>query len=803
MYGKGAILSEVMSWYLTNGEMSWYPVQGSHDCVFHGTASVDILNFAGNVSLEICKFGHGWATHLNKVKYSGWVVLIGTGGAILYLWRKSLRNSNETPPRSPRLSARSFMKWLLDEELLEDGTDDTSDVHGYYFGPSLSDNHQGQYSSNDADEENDSDDLSLNSLSAKSSPCKFLKKPLLDLSFKGNSARFKNITDNPMWISNPCPKCEKGTCRLKKHQLPKNPSNTSSCYSESPKNQFTSTPDLLSSEEDQILQRTVASNKLTYRYYRPGVDLRMQGDGSDQVYEIDSATPTTERAKRGQKLKLYGRNPLGRERWSLSPSRSRLGSCSSSPACGDPSCADPHCYGLVQLGRDISVDSVADQSYSMNASMMDLVQNAKEARRLIREISFDSQASDLDIDLSLNNSIFGSRAEGLNQFCNGINQLIDNCDFVPSFPGETKLKSSRSSESGMSELSEIFDASGEIRENSVPDFQRLQRSALNGKELWKLTGFTDFSEPSDTENASLEWESPVHGWHSKPIYKATLYNEVNTSDSTDERSSFESSVVDLYEWDNECLNQSYDVDMLGDNAQNAELKSEMLNEQGFNTTLEKSEYDGGSETSRATSRRSSTEINMRYVRRLPPSGRSSLERELSLSRLSDFSTASDEVTLTNALPNAVSGQIPRSRSGSLSRSCSGSFSPIVRDLPFKFANSNNKESVANVMNSSAYSEESGFLDYEGSMDSSICSSNSMNSSFFTSSINLSPVKEAKEPSSPIEVSRRFMDSPEFGVGSITSTDTVIKISLPNTQVLDSRPKKSSRGLFPTSEETLK
>lgn len=796
MQVKGAILSEVMSWYLTNGEMSWYPLQGSHDCVFHGTASLDILNFAGNVSLDICKLGHEWTSYLNKAKFSGWVVLVGAGGVILYLWSKSLKHSSDTPPRSPRLSARSFMKWLLDEELLEDESDDPSNVHGYYFGPSLSDVHE-QYSSNDADEENDSDDLSLNSLSAKSSPCKFLKKPLYDLSFKGNTTRFKTEENNTkyqnMWIPNPCPKCEKGTCRLKKHQLPKNPSNTSSCYSESPIFALkTSTPDSLSGEEDQILQRTVASNKLTYRYYRPGVDLRMQGDGSDHVDEIGNATPLSVKAKQGRKLKLSNTTLQGRDPWSLSPrSRSRLGSCSSSPACGDPTCVDPQCYGLVPMSRDLSLDSMADQSYSMNSSMLDLVLNAKEARRLIREISFDSQASDIDIDLSLSDTAGFCRSDSFNQLCNGLNQLVDNCDSLPPFPGDKKLKSSRSSESGMSEL---FDVTEDINDNSVPDFQKIQKSALNSKELWKLTGFTDSSDHSDAENASLEWDSPIHGWHTKPIYKATAHNEMNFSQSLDKSFSFEGSAVDLWEWDNECLNQSYDIDLIDGNAQYPEYNSVIFNEKG---------YDGSSETSRNTSRRPSTDLNMRFIPRLPPSGRSSVERDLSASRLSDFSSASDEVTITSALPYKRSGLGSRSRSSSLTRSCSGSLSPSVRDLSFKFPNSNNQETPANVMNTSGCSEESGFLDYEGSMDSSISSSYSMNNSFFTSSINLSPVKETKEPTSPSEGPIAFMESPKYGIGSITTTDTVIKVSLPNTEASRPKPKRSPRGLFQDLEGTVK
>ena len=99
------------------------------------------------------------------------------------------------------------------------------------------------------------------------------------------------------------------------------------------------------------------------------------------------------------------------------------------------------------------------------------------------------------------------------------------------------------------------------------------------------------------------------------------------------------------------------------------------------------------------------------------------------------------------------------------------------------------------MNTSGYSEESGFLDYEGSMDSSISSSHSMSSSFLTSSINLSPVKEAKEPNSPTRGSTAFMESPEYGFASITTSDTVIKVTLPTTKDSRPKPKRLPRGLF--------
>merc|ERR1711892_128978 len=205
-----------------------------------------------------------------KSKYSSLILLLGAGGALIYFWKKS--------------------------------TDDTSNVHGYYFGPSLS-HEQEHTSSNDADEENDSDDLSLNSLSLESSPHKFLKKPLYYISQKENSAKMNNTQndsniDSHVRIRNPCPKCEKGTCRLKKHQLPKISSNSSSCYSGSPNMQMkTSTPEFISSEEDLILQRTVASNRLTYRFYRPGLDLRMKGDGSDKNMNRSNTTPIQQQSR--------------------------------------------------------------------------------------------------------------------------------------------------------------------------------------------------------------------------------------------------------------------------------------------------------------------------------------------------------------------------------------------------------------------------------------------------------------------------------------------------------------------------
>ena len=87
-------------------------------------------------------------------------------------------------------------------------------------------------------------------------------------------------------------------------------------------------------------------------------------------------------------------------------------------------------------------------------------------------------------------------------------------------------------------------------------------------------------------------------------------------------------------------------------------------------------------------------------------------------------------------------------------------SPVLREAP----SSANQERER--FRHSWSSDESGFQDYDGDrMETSVTSS------LFTSSINLSPVKEAREPGS-------FLTSPEEeeeggGATSITVTETVI------------------------------
>ena len=164
-----------------------------------------------------------------------------------------------------------FLDWLLAEELVEDPASfyDHHQLSSYYFGPELG-HAQAALSS-------DSEDLSLNSLSNKSSPVKFLRAPLYDLSPVGLASILQQYKTPAV---TGCRKCARGSCRLRRHQQPPgSSSSSSSCYSGSPALRVkTSTPD---TEAELVLQRAVASNRLTFRNFVPGQDLRMRGDGCE------------------------------------------------------------------------------------------------------------------------------------------------------------------------------------------------------------------------------------------------------------------------------------------------------------------------------------------------------------------------------------------------------------------------------------------------------------------------------------------------------------------------------------------
>jgi len=604
--------------------------------IYHDTTSVDLINFAGNLSFELCKFGEEWLNIFNRAKYSSLLLLFGAGGAYLLLSWKSKGRFSSSPSSRPNFFDRSFLKWLLGEELVEGEDGDIDHVHGYYFGPSLSVN-DNLGSPNDADEEMDSDNLSLNSLSAPSSPYKFFQRPLS----KANNQMMKNLFSVRQKILNPCPKCEKGICRLKKHQRRKNYSSSSSCYSDSPKAQRrTSSIDILKSDNDKILQRTVAFNTLTHRFYRPGLDLRMRGDGSEETNVLLSNKDT--RANNYDGIKNY------------------------LPSCGDIHCTEPTCNLKYPLNRDWSTDSIGD---NLGISMLELVRNAKETRRLIRDISMDSETSDIEILYE--------------------QSVLDSLDFSECDPLEELP------------ASDEFDIDEE-----------LPKHQLRERDFWRLTGFNEEGsgnmESSDIENQSLEWDSPP-GWSSNSKNKSIIQRKISTI-SLNEIASFDETNLDGYEWD----------------------------DNGIDEIPEGDDFDFADHTSNADgsifsmSNLIGDNVKMRRTDNFQVSN--------------NFFYKEDQTSIAQELPRSRELLPNNMKMYSGEPVLSGQPSPDVGQKEFASLWPTLSENDGLFKRSvTSYSDESGFLDGDGNMNISNHSTSSMNSSIFTNSIDLSPVKEMREP----------------------------------------------------------
>ena len=96
---------------------------------------------------------------------------------------------------------------------------------------------------------------------------------------------------------------------------------------------------------------------------------------------------------------------------------------------------------------------------SITGSMMDMVKNAKEVRRLIRAGSFDSTGSDISIgEFSLNEDLGASTAVRLERLADGVDQIKDNCgsieDGIDQIPYDTPrgMAASRSTAAGLAEF---------------------------------------------------------------------------------------------------------------------------------------------------------------------------------------------------------------------------------------------------------------------------------------------------------------------------------------------------------------
>ena len=133
--------------------------------------------------------------------------------------------------------------------------------------------------------------------------------------------------------------------------------------------------------------------------------------------------------------------------------------------------------------------------------MMDIVLGARQVRRFIREISLDSQESDIDIETEADSRDYrdyrehNNNSQQLGYFCDNTNKSVE-------ITGNTDTDITGE---------EYRDSDGEPRlkkESSVPDFKLIERKTGINRRLWKLTGFSDkeslnLSEVSDVDNASL------------------------------------------------------------------------------------------------------------------------------------------------------------------------------------------------------------------------------------------------------------------------------------------------------------
>ena len=801
--------------------MLWYLSRESLPLDRRLARETDLVQLTGLLSDELVKLGRELGCALRRTRASSVVLLLGAGGAVIYFLSQGRRppaprTSRRGGSRQQRFRQRSLWSWLFEEELVEDFSKDAYFLHSHYFGPAAASgrNHLHppprlpSYLLTDSDGSADRKCAGLNGLWAEDRPKKFLKRPLYDIRQRGETRHLVadhsggkllalpasiNTNTTPVHISNPCPRCVKGTCRLKKHQhqLILQSSCSSSNYSGSPPGQHkvkTSTPD----PEDL---RAGLMTATTHHHHRPE---RLSGDGSDETATDSSDRLQDDLARFSgtpvgflkdqyrPTYRLYGCRgaPDGKERYSASPSVSSR--------CSSPSSEARDSGGG---GRSDSLDSDGG-GCSMTGSMVELVANAREVRRLIRETSFDSTASDFSLDLSLHENLGASTADGLEGLCRGLDRLVDNCETIDldmaALPPAAAMVTSKSTMSGLSQYTtegEEEADSGLIREGSIPDLRDLQRTLRQNKGLWKLTNFSGLSDRSRqasivSDTGSFEWDSPVHGWSDMKVARVPLaaaYHSSSVSESGDEVGSLTGSLVDPWEWDD--VNYSLageegelEVRLAGHRSWLPEFGAEL----DLETELRLRELSTASSAgSASTSARSSLDRDMFVRRRLPPSGRSSVTRESRLSVSSRGSSASDDVTITAPL---VRKQRSRSRSRESLLTTSKTTTPpsgLPRSTSLDWLEAETGEGGSSLSMDS--SVDTGI----SSMNSSVCSTAS--SSLFVSGINLSPVKEAGEPPTspahstptPASSATNSPSSPEMILGNISTTDTVIKVSLPH------------------------
>ena len=361
-----------------------------------------------------------------------------------------------------------------------------------------------------------------------------------------------------------------------------------------------------------------------------------------------------------------------------------------SPICGDAKCSDPYCSGAKTfLERDETMDSIK----GVSGSMVDLVKGAREVRKLIREASFDSIASDFNLEFQED---IGSGTEyNMNSLERELNDLRVNCSAISVKcdkieVAKAKMPNSKSDYS----VSAYNNNNEESRlDGSTPDLKMLQRPS---QQFWRVTNFdSPFHSSNGRDDMSL---SPVNDW--RHDLKKIKYKIALSSQSTSECGG---DLEENWEWDAEEFlfkNEQLTTSMgnhqkwLPENADKFELDWEAE----LNLASSIASGDSTRNGSRRTSFDSSSNSYVNKVR-LPPSGRSSVDKG--------------------------SGDTPRQ---------SINHEALVRSFGVYPDRCDRAGSVCS-------SNESGYQEGAASLESSTTSSNVFTSSIVT----LSPVHEAKEP----------------------------------------------------------
>ena len=304
---------------------------------FANTAELDLQNFLCTSCFAPCNIAPCTEV-LHRGKYGGLVILLGVGAVGLYLARyreKEAMNKDYEYWRQ-KLNA---LKWIFEDGNVNEECSDpffSTFLKGFSFGilspQPLEMSTPATYN-----------ELSLNSLTEKPHYQRFLKQPLK----ASENIVHRKVTKDL-------------SSEVEKNINKRIPFNTR----------------LKAAKDKLIIQRVVASNRLSFKFYKPGSDMRMEGDGSENP-ENFCEDPSNTSLKSDSK-----------------PMKER----STAMICKDPNCKNPHCLETESQSEEVHHLNICSD---LSNNLVDFLKNAEELRKFIRETSFDSLASDLSFGINL------------------------------------------------------------------------------------------------------------------------------------------------------------------------------------------------------------------------------------------------------------------------------------------------------------------------------------------------------------------------------------------------------------------